>query len=96
MKEETVQGSGGGKIHIRSWQPPGKAKAVLVISHGFNSHSGQYIWAAEQFAAAGYAVYAADLRGRGKSEGERFWVEKASMSPTSTSPFSWPSRASRD
>jgi alpha-beta hydrolase superfamily lysophospholipase len=76
MKEETVQGAGGVNIHIRSWPAAGKAKAVLVISHGFNSHSGQYIWAAEQFAAAGYAVYAADLRGRGKSEGERFWVEK--------------------
>src|ERR1700754_3666065 len=76
MKEETVEGAGGVKIHVRSWPAAGKAKAVVVISHGFNSHSGQYIWAAEQFAAAGYAVYAADLRGRGKSEGERFWVER--------------------
>jgi acylglycerol lipase len=75
MKEETLQGTGG-KIHLRSWPAAGKARGVLVISHGFNSHSGQYIWAAEQFAGAGLAVYAADLRGRGKSEGERFWVEK--------------------
>jgi len=48
----------------------------LVIVHGFNSHSGQYFWAAEQFAANGLAVYALDLRGRGRSEGERFYVEK--------------------
>jgi acylglycerol lipase len=75
MKEETLQGTGG-KIHLRSWPAAGKGRAVLVISHGFNSHGGQYVWAAEQFAAAGFAVYAADLRGRGKSEGERFWVEK--------------------
>jgi alpha-beta hydrolase superfamily lysophospholipase len=47
-----------------------------VIVHGFNSHSGQYVWVAEQFVANGLAVYALDLRGRGKSEGERFYVEK--------------------
>ncbi|MDP3739960.1 MAG: lysophospholipase [Hyphomonadaceae bacterium] len=75
MKEETIQGAGG-KIHLRSWPAAGKARAVVVFSHGFNSHSGQYIWAAEQFAAGGFAVYVADLRGRGKSEGERFWVTK--------------------
>ena len=42
---------------------------------GFNSHSGQYTWAAEQLVKQGYAVYAVDLRGRGKSSGERFYVE---------------------
>jgi acylglycerol lipase len=30
----------------------------------------------EQFAAAGLAVYALDLRGRGRSDGERFYIEK--------------------
>ncbi len=43
---------------------------------GFNSHSGYYGWVAEQFVAGGLAVYALDLRGRGKSDGERFYVEK--------------------
>jgi acylglycerol lipase len=47
-----------------------------VRRHGFNSHSGYYLWAAERFAARGYAVYALDHRGRGRSEGERFYVEK--------------------
>jgi acylglycerol lipase len=31
---------------------------------------------AEQFVAIGLAVYAVDLRGRGNSDGERFFVEK--------------------
>jgi len=50
----------------------------VVIVHGFNSHSGYYHWVAEQLATSGYAVYALDHRGRGKSEGERYWVDKFS------------------
>ena len=73
--EETFDGTGGLKIFLRSWRPSGKPRALLVICHGVNSHGGQYLWAAEQFVKSGYAVYALDLRGRGKSEGERFYVE---------------------
>lgn len=76
MKESTFEGVGGLKIFTRSWQPEGKARAVVVIVPGFNSHSGQYLWVGEQFAAKGLAAYAIDLRGRGRSEGERYYVEK--------------------
>jgi acylglycerol lipase len=75
MHEESFKSLGGLQIHMRSWQPKGKPSAVVAICHGVNSHSGQYSWAAEAFAAKGFAVYAVDLRGRGKSEGERFYVE---------------------
>jgi len=61
---------------MRSWRPDGQARGVVVIVPGFNSHSGYYAWAADQFATTGLAVYAVDLRGRGKSDGERFYVEK--------------------
>ncbi len=50
----------------------------MILIHGFNAHSGYMAWPAEQFAASGLACYALDLRGRGKSEGERFYVEKFS------------------
>jgi len=76
MNESSFEGVGGLKIFTRAWQPEGKARGVIVISHGFNSHSGQYLWAGEQFAAHGLAAYALDHRGRGQSEGERFYVEK--------------------
>jgi len=76
MKESTFEGAGGLKIFTRSWQPEGKARGVVVIVPGFNSHSGQYLWVGEQFAAKDLAAYAIDLRGRGHSEGERFYVEK--------------------
>ena len=52
-----------------------------MLSHGFNSHSGYYLWAAEQLLASGLAVYALDYRGRGKSDGERYFVENFSELP---------------
>ena len=76
MKESTFEGVGGLKIFTRSWQPEGKTRGVVVIVHGLNSHSGQYLWVGEQFAAKDLAAYAIDLRGRGRSEGERYYVEK--------------------
>ncbi len=76
MNESSFEGVGGLNIFTRSWQPEGTARGVVVIVHGFNSHSGQYLWAGEQFAAKGLAVYALDLRGRGRSDGERYYVEK--------------------
>ena len=74
-REETFQGKGGVRIFFRSWRPAIPVRAVVVICHGVNSHGGQYLWVAQQFAAAGLAVYAIDLRGRGRSEGERFYVD---------------------
>jgi alpha-beta hydrolase superfamily lysophospholipase len=74
-REESIRSAGGAQIHVRSWRPAQKPRAVVVICHGVNSHGGQYQWAGKQLAASGFAVYALDLRGRGKSSGERFYVE---------------------
>jgi acylglycerol lipase len=76
MKEGSFVGVGGLKIFTRSWQPTEAPRAVVVIVHGFNSHSGHYLWVGEQFAENGLAAYALDLRGRGLSDGERFYVDK--------------------
>ena len=76
MTEGSFEGVGGVKIFTREWQPAGKPHGVVVISHGFNAHSGQYEWVAQQFTSKGLAVYALDHRGRGRSEGERFFVKK--------------------
>ena len=73
---ETVESMGGLKIFFRSWRPSGKAHALVIIVPGFNAHSGYYTWVAEQFVALGMAVYAVDLRGRGNSDGERFYVDR--------------------
>jgi acylglycerol lipase len=75
MNTETVEGVSGLNIFFRSWRPDGKARGAVFIIPGFNAHSGYYGWVAEQFVANGLAAYAVDLRGRGNSDGERFYVE---------------------
>jgi acylglycerol lipase len=76
--ERTFDGVGGLKIATRSWRPEGAVRGIMILIHGFNSHSGYFAWPAEQFAGSGFAAYALDHRGRGKSEGERFYVKRFS------------------
>jgi acylglycerol lipase len=76
--ERTFEGVEGLRIASRSWRPEGAVRGIVILIHGFNSHSGYMAWPGEQFATNGLAAYALDLRGRGKSEGERFYVERFS------------------
>ena len=76
MTESSFKGVGGLNISTRSWHPGAEAlRGVLVIIPGFNSHSGYYEWVASQLVSEGLAVYSIDHRGRGKSDGERFYVQ---------------------
>jgi alpha-beta hydrolase superfamily lysophospholipase len=72
--EKWLDGTGG-RIFTRQWESREAPRANLVICHGFNAHSGHYVRAAEEFASRGLAVTALDLRGRGKSDGERFYID---------------------
>jgi len=74
LTEHWLDGTGG-RLFSRHWEASGDPKANLVICHGVNSHGGQYVRAGEEFAGRGFAVTALDLRGRGKSDGERFYAE---------------------
>jgi acylglycerol lipase len=76
ITEGRFVGVDGLRIFYRSWRPDGVARGLVVLVHGFNSHSGYYLWVASQLTAAGLAVYALDHRGRGQSDGERFYVEE--------------------
>jgi acylglycerol lipase len=73
--QETVQNTSGQTIFFRSWRPEQNPRATVFIVPGFNAHSAYYEWVAEQFVGDGLIVYAIDLRGRGHSDGERFYVE---------------------
>jgi len=46
-------------------------KAVVCLVHGYGEHSGRYEHVGAALTAAGYALMAADLRGHGRSAGQR-------------------------
>jgi acylglycerol lipase len=73
--EEKVRSAGDVEIHVRAFPAVGRPRAAVVMCHGVNSHGGQYLWPGTQFAAAGLAGFALDLRGRGMSEGARYFVD---------------------
>ncbi|MEG3179405.1 alpha/beta hydrolase [Sphingomonas sp. LT1P40] len=75
MAEERITQPDGTGINLRSWPTSGPAKGAVVLQHGFNAHTAHLDWAGQQLNAAGYACYGVDLRGRGKSDGERFFVD---------------------
>jgi alpha-beta hydrolase superfamily lysophospholipase len=78
MSTETIESTfdgGAGQLFFRAWRPSGAVRGALLIVPGFNSHSGYYVSTGERLAALGLSVYTIDLRGRGRSEGERFYVD---------------------
>ncbi len=64
----------GLRLHEFRWLPDGDVRAVVVFLHGFTEHAGRYADLAAGLNSHGYAVYAPDLRGHGRSEGERVFV----------------------
>ena len=58
-------------VFSRDWQPTGAPRGAIALVHGLGEHSGRYERLAERFTDAGYAVWAIDLRGHGKSPGAR-------------------------
>lgn len=59
--------SDGKKIFLRRFLPEGQVKAVVHISHGMSEHSARYARLAEKLTSEGYAVYANDHRGHGRT-----------------------------
>src|SRR5690349_10464753 len=64
----------GGGIYGQKWVPA-SPHAVLVIVHGLKDHSDRYAGLITHVVEAGYAVYALDLRGHGRSAGARVDVD---------------------
>ena len=61
------------EIHVYEWLPDTEPKAILQIAHGMAEHAARYANFAEFLTNNGYAVYANDHRGHGKTAGN---VEK--------------------
>ncbi len=74
--EENFFTADGVELCQKTWLPDGEPRAVVLLVHGLFDHGGRYAELAEELNRHEYAVYAVDLRGHGKSAGERAWVRR--------------------
>lgn len=75
-KEGKFEGKKKLALYYQCWLPEGRPKAILLIAHGMAEHSGRYKNLADYFVSRGYAVYALDHRGHGKSDGVRIYIDR--------------------
>ena len=59
----------------QAWLPP-QPLAVIAVVHGIAEHSGRYAFLAARANRQGIGVVSVDLRGHGRSPGERSYVER--------------------
>jgi alpha-beta hydrolase superfamily lysophospholipase len=60
-------------IHVHEWVPAGQPRGIVQIAHGMGEHAARYAHLAETLAGAGFAVYADDHRGHGRSIANPPW-----------------------
>ncbi|MFO0052316.1 MAG: lysophospholipase, partial [Dolichospermum sp.] len=73
-QEGKFSGVGGLDLYYQSWLPGGEVRGILAIVHGLGGHSGLYKTIVEYLLPREYAVYALDLRGHGRSSGQRGYI----------------------
>jgi alpha-beta hydrolase superfamily lysophospholipase len=74
-REGTFPGSGRTPLYYQAWLPTqARPRAVIVNLHGLGDHSGLYPNLASHFPARGVALYAFDMRGNGRSPGQRAYL----------------------
>jgi len=71
---QTVHG-----LYTESFMPAAAPRGVVLITHGYAEHCGRYHEVAHVLVDAGWAVYAYDVRGHGRSPGERGYIERFSL-----------------
>jgi alpha-beta hydrolase superfamily lysophospholipase len=71
-----LTGHGGIELYAQGWLPDGPVRDVIVIAHGYAEHGGRYGNLVERLVPQGYALYALDHRGHGRSGGKRALVDR--------------------
>ena len=69
--ELTLKSKDGLTLMGRQWTPAAAPRGVVCLIHGLGEHTGRYAHVAAALNSAGYAVLGLDLRGHGRSEGQR-------------------------
>lgn len=76
FEEGMVKGRAGGapSLYFRA-KLPAEPKAVLGLLHGYADHANRYDHVVDALVAEGIGVVALDLRGHGRSEGDRGYCD---------------------
>lgn len=85
--EERVTLATGLTTIAYKWLPEGRARALVVGVHGFAEHAGRYDHVGRFLAERGFALYMYDLRGHGRSEWERGYVDRFEQFVEDTAAF---------
>ncbi len=75
MPSDHFQTRDGLTLYTEYRLPDDDPKAVVLLVHGYGEHSGRYQHVIARLVSGGYAVYALDHRGHGKSEGVRAYCD---------------------
>lgn len=75
-RQERFDARGGVEIFWQAWLPDETPKLALHVVHGMGDHGGRYQNYVDAFVPRGYAIYAADMRGCGRSSGRRGHVDR--------------------
>lgn len=67
MDEQSLRAPDDVAVFYRRWLPSGPVRGALLLAHGLSEHSGRYARFADVLTDAGFAVYAPDHRGHGRT-----------------------------
>jgi alpha-beta hydrolase superfamily lysophospholipase len=74
--EDTFSSTDGLQLYFQTWLPDESMKALIVLVHGFNDHSGRYSNLINHMVTKGIGICGYDLRGHGRSQGKRGHVQE--------------------
>ena len=63
-------------LYVETFTPEAPAKGVVLVTHGYAEHCGRYREVAHVIRRAGWAAVSYDVRGHGRSPGERGYIER--------------------
>jgi alpha-beta hydrolase superfamily lysophospholipase len=73
----TFRGDGGLDLFRQRWAPAARPpRAAIAVVHGFGEHSGRYQTLVEHLVPRGHAIHGFDLRGHGRSPGQRGHIDR--------------------
>jgi alpha-beta hydrolase superfamily lysophospholipase len=74
-RDGRFSGAGSQALYYQCWEPDARPRAILAVVHGFGEHSGRYGSVVRHLVPRGFAVYAFDHRGHGRSPGRRGHID---------------------